>query len=473
MATLAVVLLAACGGGGGGSAVAPIPSSAPVAPAPSTPAGVTLSGIAVTPYAVWADELPNVTVTVTARATLAAGAHLALSYFDGLVGATGSQLRRTMYDDGTHGDVRALDGVWTLAFAPALQEPALLRLYDASIDAVPIMIEAIAADGSAMQPKNLIDSRLELAVVSRALAGEFPLRNLASDVAATDYMINVVAPTWDGEHFATITERAYAVLGGDPFDFIAIFHTRATGDGIPRSFAVRNDVVGINLGTYDHSAAYGSAGRLQQLVFQNVRTLGVELNHEIGHRWAAYLNEDALNLSLHTGFHWGASNHVGQMGNGPHLSPTADGNYLVTNADGSEKFVANAFSMLELYLMGMASPGEVDALRFVTDPSVDVRFGTTVAAADTRIVTIDDIIAIYGARTPAVIASQIAFTAALIVVSDAPIDEAERTLTSTIARYAAGTSAGGERAGGLFAVLDPMSFGAATQFRATLETRIP
>ncbi len=87
--------------------------------------------------------------------------------------------------------------------------------------------------------------------------------------------------------------------------------------------------------------------------------------------------------------------------------------------------------------------------------------------------TIDDIVSVYGARVPAVAASQNAFAALYVVVSDRLLSAPEYTLTSLIAQYAAGTSNGGKRTGGLFEALDPPSFGAATGFRATLDTTLP
>ena len=243
-------------------------------------------------------------------------------------------------------------------------------------------------------------------------------------------------------------QRVYSAIGADAFDFAVLFHTRTTGDGVPRSIGVKNDVAGINVATFDHAADYGSAGRLQQLVFQNSHTLGLEINHEIGHRWAAYLNLPALNLSAPNGFHWGPSDHVGQMGNGPYLLAEAGG-YRVTNADDSENFVANPFSNLELYLMGLARPEEVQPHRFVTDPSVSVQFDSVLPESSTRLVSIDDIVSVYGPRVPAMAASQNAFSAVYVVVSDRLLTTPEYTLTSLIARYAAGTSAGGKRTGGL------------------------
>jgi hypothetical protein len=295
---------------------------------------------------------------------------------------------------------------------------------------------------------------------------------LPSSLLTTDALINVVDPTFDGRSLSSITERVYQAFAGDPFDFIVVFNTITTGDGIPRSLGVRNDIDGINLGSYDSTAAYGSAGRLQQVVYQNNSVVGLEVNHEIGHRWGAFLNDAALNLSIPTGFHWGTSNHVGQMGNGPYLLEDTNGDYLVTNAEGSEHFISNTFSSLELYLMGLVGPDEVAPLRFVTDPNVAVSFGSTVPAASTRAVAIDDIVDVYGERSPASSFSQNAFTAAFVVVSDQQLSAPEYTLSTVIARYYAGTSMGGQRTGGLFEASDPPSFSASTGFRATLDTRL-
>ncbi len=101
-----------------------------------------------------------------------------------------------------------------------------------------------------------------------------------------------------------------------------------------------------------------------------------------------------------------------------------------------------------------------------------VAFGTLIPAAATREVSIDDIVSVYGERNPTTNTSQNAFTAAYVVVSDRLLSASETTLTSLIAHYAAGSSAGGKRAGGLFEVLDPPSFAAATGFRASLDTTL-
>ena len=471
-AACVVALLAGCGGGAGGGASGGS-SAPPVAsgnPAPGV-ASFTLKDVSVAPYAVWNDDVDH-PITVTARTANTTGnIQLTLSYFDGLVGGSGAQITAPMYDDGTHGDAVAHDGVWTLTFALGIAPPTALRLYDGRVDAVSISITAASGDAT-VPPVNSIDANVDLAIVDRALENDYPVRAIDGHTQATDTLVNIVDPAFDETHLERTLQTLYRLIPGDPFDFAVLFRTRTTGDGVPRSVGVKNNVGGINVSAFDYTANYGSAGRLQQVVYQNAHVLGLETNHEIGHRWAAYLHAPALDLSLPTGFHWGPSNHVGQMGNGPYLQEEAGG-YRITNADDSQNFVINAFSNLELYLMGLARPDEVQPLRFVTDPSVDVQFGALLPAASTRLVTIDDIIALYGERAPAMDASQNAFTAAFVVVSDRLLTQPEWTLSSHIAHYAGGASLGGKRSGGLFDALDPPSFSAATGHRASLETTLP
>jgi len=470
-AWLASALLTACGGGAGGGSTSVTNGVASGNTAPGVAATFTLQDVEVAPYAVWADEVSSRQITIKARTKGTGNVTLTLTYFDGLIDGTGAQIVKPMFDDGTHGDAIARDGVWTLRFPLELSEPSRLRLYDGLVDSVSIAISASDADRSPVSPTNAIDARVEVALLSRTLTNTFPARVIDTDIEVTDTLVNIVDPNFDGQNIERLMQRVYDVFPADPFDFAVVFHTRTSGDGIPRSIGVKNDAIGINVPVYDHTSAYGSSGRLQQVVFQNAHTLGVEINHEIGHRWAAYLNQPALNLSIPTGFHWGASNHVGQMGNGPYLLEE-NGAYRVTNAENSENFSSNPFSTLELYLMGLVRPDEVAPLRFVTDPSVNVAFDTLINAGSTRIVTINDIIDVYGQRAPAMAVSQNTFTAAFVVVSDEFLSPPEYTLTSFIARYHAGTSLGGKRTGGLFDVLDPPSFGAATGFRAALETTL-
>lgn len=468
----AIALTTGCGGGSGAPTSAQAPS-APGGVAAGDGGAFVLVDAEVNPYAVWSDEVASTPITVTVRTRDDEGVELALEYFDGLAGGSGLARSARLYDDGSHGDAVAADGVWTRTFVPDVSEPVELRLYEGQVDVLPVAIVARDADGERVSPSNAIDARLELGIVSRTLEGEFEAIELAPDARATSHVVNLRAPAFEGSDLGAVMRRLYEVVGADAFDFAILFSARSTGDAVPRSMGVRNDVQGIHRPIFDDSRAYGSRGRLQQIVYQNAHVAGLEINHELGHRWAAFLDLPALNLAIPTGFHWGPSTHVGQMGNGPYLLDDGGDGLLVTNAHGSETFVVNPFSSLELYLMGLAGADEVEPLTFVTDPSVQVAFGERVPAASTRVVTIADIEAVYGERVPRAMESQSAFAAVFVVVSDRTLAASELTLSSAVARYYGGHAPGGERAGGLFTAYDPPSFPAATGYRATLETALP
>jgi hypothetical protein len=475
VAFLAVALAAGCGGGAGSDTMTSGVAPSPDAGASNAPKGAfRLLDAEVTPYAIWADEIETREITVRVRTGGAgSGIHFEVVCFDEMVGGSGELASFPLFDDGTQGDVIAGDGVWTRAFALGFSEPPILRLYDGQLDRLTLSVVARDAEGNVVAPAHPFDARLDLGVLSPTRAREPTPRAVSAVASISDHVVNLVIPGFDGNAASVVGERLYALYPDDPFDFLVVFSTRLTGDGIPRSIGVRNDAEGIHRPRFDASASFGSAGRLSQVVLQNARVLGVELNHEIGHRWASYLDAPALDLTRPHGVHWGPSNHVGQMGNGPYLEAVGGGRHFVTNAEDSEKFTLNPFSTLELYLMGLVGPEAVAPLRFVTDPAVTVQFGQSLDESATRRVTIDDIVSVYGPRRPAAPDSQKDFRAAIVVVSDRALADTEWALSETVARYVEGTSAGGVRSGGLFDVVDPPAFAAATGFRATLRTELP
>ena len=188
IALLLSSLLAACGGGAGGASTTPTTVSSSANTAPGVVASFTLQDVEASPYAVWADELSSRSITVKARSTTTGNAALQLSYFDGLIGGSGAQIVKPMYDDGTHGDAMAHDGVWTLTFPLGLAEPDQLRLYDGAVDTVSISIAA--TDGSkSLSPSNSIDARIDVAVLSRSAENEFPVHAIDATTQATDAML--------------------------------------------------------------------------------------------------------------------------------------------------------------------------------------------------------------------------------------------------------------------------------------------
>jgi hypothetical protein len=164
-----------------------------------------------------------------------------------------------------------------------------LRLYDGQVDAVSISITA--TDGAkSLSPSNSIDARVDVAVLNRSVDGEFPVHVVDPATQATDTMLNIVDTAFDETAIETTLQRVYAAIPGDPFDFAVLFHTRTTGDGVPRSIGVKNDAAASTSRRSITKSVYGSAGRLHSSCSLNRHT-PTRINHEIGHRWAAYLNQ--------------------------------------------------------------------------------------------------------------------------------------------------------------------------------------
>ena len=243
--------------------------------------------------------MPTRSITVKARSTTTGNVALQLSYFDGLVGGNRAQIVKPMYDDGTHGDAVAHDGVWTLTFPLELAEPGRLRLYDGQVDSVSISIAA--TDGSnPLSPSNSIDARVDVAVLSRATESEFPVRAIDATTQATDSMINVVDPAFGEAAIESTMQRVYR-RSAQTRSTSRFCSTRAP----PATCRVRSvcrTTSAASTSPRSIMRRLQQRGRLQQLVFQNSHMLGLEINHEIGHRWAAYLNRPALNLSAPNGF---------------------------------------------------------------------------------------------------------------------------------------------------------------------------
>jgi len=142
--------------------------------------------------------------------------------------------------------------------------------------------------------------------------------------------------------------------------------------------------------------------------------------HELLHRWGVFLDEGSF------GGHWGFSSANGQLGGWDHSTfiDQGDGTYSVapfgTFANGGNSI---PYSPIELYLMGLVGPDEVPDLHVAENASFIN--ATTFRADSVSTVTIEDIIAREGARVPDVATSQKAFKALQVILTPAPLSNAE------------------------------------------------
>jgi hypothetical protein len=212
----------------------------------------------------------------------------------------------------------------------------------------------------------------------------------------------------------------------DDYDFFIIFSNfdfrmpQAEAKGFYQG--VKNDVLGIGKEPFDNTSFYGSEGKLQGTIdMGNINTVvadpldpGFEetmtiLSHELLHRWAAFVkfkqadgtpNESLLGID---GSHWSF------------LLDTAGsvqyGNRWQDNGDGTFTALAGFkyYSPLDLYLMGFLDKSEVAPMLLIEDTPVDParlpEAGITITGTG-RTITIEDIIAAEGERTPPAAESQ-------------------------------------------------------------------
>jgi hypothetical protein len=153
------------------------------------------------------------------------------------------------------------------------------------------------------------------------------------------------------------------------------------------------------------------------------------LGHEVGHRWSAYASAkiNGETISLGTWPHWapGLQARVAFPYSLPVEASTLGGSVWQDNFDGTFTqlrdgfFVpATGYSYLDLYLMGLISAAEVPdffILRKLVRIDKDTR-GHSVFKAERIKVTLQDVIAVEGPRSPDVDHSQRKFNTGIVII---------------------------------------------------------
>ena len=214
---------------------------------------------------------------------------------------------------------------------------------------------------------------------------------------------------------------------------------------------VQNSVLGIGnpnrseiFPQFDHTAEYGSQGRLRSfLTMKNLKvweddplentfgpatsTLSV-LAHEFGHTWLAFIDPPVLLTQDQA--HWNFFLHTS--------GSLLGGNDIQDNGDGTFTTLApkDIYSPLDLYLMGLLKPEDVPPTFLVTDPhDLDIpppynqqiisadqlqsvySLGDVNFRGDRQEIRVEDIIAVNGARIPNAESSQKDFRTAFILLA--------------------------------------------------------
>jgi hypothetical protein len=153
-----------------------------------------------------------------------------------------------------------------------------------------------------------------------------------------------------------------------------------------------------------------------------------QIGHEMGHRWAAFVSAKVDGETMPLGpTHWARGLQASVPF--PYVRPTEasimgggvwqdnfDGTY--TQLDDDYYVPATGYSYLDLYLMGLISPAEVPdffILRNLVPAGKDAN-GHLIFKADRTKVTIQDVIAAEGERSPGVDKSQRQFNTGMVIV---------------------------------------------------------
>jgi len=238
----------------------------------------------------------------------------------------------------------------------------------------------------------------------------------------------------------------------DSFDQVVVYTTRPLNP-IPGTLAfeinVKNAVTGIGLDGSDDSAAWGSAGALESVVYmdavdQYLATDGFEfLGHEVGHRWGARLRfrdlgGTSLALLGRAIVHW--SFFLDSQ------ASVLEGNAIRDLGGGRFETVdfTRRYSALDQYAMGLRGPGEVPPFFYVEGadefrPSRGYKAGSTPEAGVSftgvrRDIRIDQVIAALGPRLPPAGQAPTLWRQAYVLVSDsgAAATEARRAAVARI-----------------------------------------
>jgi hypothetical protein len=391
-----------------------------------------------------------------------------------------------MYDDGTHGDKVAGDGIYTAIVTFTPPPPSPLRYHQYTVDWIRADVFAYDSGGNQLVSVNSMATNVNIGLVDPAQST--PNAPIAENLYSSPHAVNVVVPSLgDGTDYErAIAQQLYGIYP-DVFDGLVLIYvgnTRAFNGFIgnwPHSDIVKVTESGIGTSHYDLSAYYGSAGKLQTILSLDDDIAGSAFLHEFSHRWGFYLNDTRLKLTDGSKVHIASpSTLIGQLGSGNFLSEQANGRFLVDYRPDGGLPLGNKYADWELYLMGYLSPTSVAAERFVLDTTVNTTLGSIVPRASTNLIPISgapgsaSVVGIYGDRIPDAASSQHNFKVLFVAVSDRPLTLAESSMIERDAAYFSSQIEGQN----LIVSTDPRfhtmpTFWSATKYLGLLDTTFP
>lgn len=339
-------------------------------------------------------------------------------------------------DDGLAGDRRAGDLVYTsvaLRFSSACSVPPFFGGDPESAPGVDLLDVGDVAVEEVDGAVSSFLGRPGVGLVAADVPAP-PATALAADVVATPHLVNLQTESrttqrflrFPGTDLEPLTARVYAVLP-DAFDFLVLLSTgkvELLPMLAPRNFVVgshrsaRVSYTGTGRAPFDGTSAYGSAGRLlgvNALDAANRGLLSKVATHELLHQWVDYLDL-RLGLSAPDNLHYDPRSSAASLVGGFRWAERADGTFVLDCTEGAGG--AHAAAPLDLYMMGLIGPAAVPPLHVYagTSPPPVLRCGEVIDDI-VHTVTIDDIVARLGPRTPGPADAQRAFALAFVAES--------------------------------------------------------
>jgi hypothetical protein len=366
-----------------------------------------------------------------------------------------------LYDDGSHGDRVAGDGIYTLDGIEHRTEYGMLGYGGTHIVTGRFKVVIEKNDGSE-----------ETAWIGCGVVGadqHFPAVRVGNRLSATNHAFFIVDP--GGELLDTVDwplgyvhcgktqfgvfEELYSVYD-DIFDFVIIMPAhpifdpeRSYGENVPYYVRAKNEIENIGMDIFDNTIAFHSDGRLMGMIYHSWGG-GAILDHEIGHAWAADMGEvyGLTRCDQCYGNHWNPNSDIGgQMGaflfhpdvqyGAGHLHDNGDGTWRIERVPDDNRI----YSPLELYVMGLIPPEEVPPVHLLINP--DITDAQRVTAERIETYTIEDLMAAEGGeRVPSYESSPKQFNVAFVVVKNKAFTPAEYAYYSLVSRYFASTRPG-------------------------------
>jgi hypothetical protein len=352
--------------------------------------------------------------------------------------------RSEFLDDGTDGDQTAGDGVYTSGvFTLNPPTPPIRYLTSESETLEGMTFEDTGAvtieetDGSEVE--FLIEPCVGLIDPS---IPDAPFVTPAGDIQISSHLVNIqssgfaaaqrmlhllgATPVADAQ---SLVNRLYETVP-DHYDFLVIL-SAMHGEWLPETstpnfnagvhLGAQNATRGIGGAVFDHTGAWGSAGRLLGVNIVDTARRGNLINnvlHEITHQWAAFLSHTHGLKS--DSVHWHSYSNIGSVLGGYGWISQPDGSWRIDGDQSRSRLrrMANP----DRYLAGFIPAGQVPPMMLydtsTKPPFLRLLDGDPILSAEiVNTVTIGDLLAVEGQRLPTSVHAQRHFNVLFVMES--------------------------------------------------------